>query len=49
LRLVRGVAVTDAVAVAAYPSHGVVVIHPVATAGRLVHQLHMRMAAGDAG
>jgi hypothetical protein len=48
-RTLCGVTGLGAVVVAAYPSHDVAVIHPVATVGRLVHQLHLNMAAGNAG
>jgi len=49
LRALCRIDVTTTVLVVTYPLHGVVVIHPAASVSRLVHQVHIRMAAGDAG
>jgi hypothetical protein len=48
-RALCGLTVGEMVVVAAYPSQELLLVHPVATVGGLVHELHARLAAGDGG
>jgi hypothetical protein len=47
-RTMCGITVAEPVVLAAYPTHGVVVVHPVSTAARLIHKLHIGSVADDA-
>jgi hypothetical protein len=48
-RTLCGLTLAAAVVVAAYPRQDLVMVHPVSTVARLVHELHVRSAAYDAG